>query len=281
MSSATATRRAIFELVAERPRPVGEIAAQLPVTRPAVSQHLKVLKEAGLVADRAEDQAHLPDRPRGARRAPRLLRTVLEHDARCVQGRRRAPNRRRPMTATSDTPTTSHHHDRSSSTRRRAARSRCSPPAGGRGGRRSTTSCRRSWPRSSSSRASVATSSTAASTAASAPVGAGPRLRAAQPGGDQLGHRPRVADRAGSGPHERGGGHLRRGGARAAPGRLEHRHFDRHGEGWQQMRDEVGAPGRLELGAAAVRSGRRDLNQANRAARTGANTRARPIARNS
>ena len=47
-----ATRRAIFELVAERPRPVGEIAAQLPVTRPAVSQHLKVLKEAGLVVDR-------------------------------------------------------------------------------------------------------------------------------------------------------------------------------------------------------------------------------------
>jgi DNA-binding transcriptional ArsR family regulator len=47
------TRRAIFELVAEAARPVGEIAAQLPVTRPAVSQHLKVLKEAGLVIDRA------------------------------------------------------------------------------------------------------------------------------------------------------------------------------------------------------------------------------------
>lgn len=47
------TRRAVFELVAERARPVGEIAAHLPVTRPAVSQHLKVLKEAGLVTDRA------------------------------------------------------------------------------------------------------------------------------------------------------------------------------------------------------------------------------------
>lgn len=47
------TRRVIFELVAARPRPVGEIATQLPVTRPAVSQHLKVLKEAGLVVDRA------------------------------------------------------------------------------------------------------------------------------------------------------------------------------------------------------------------------------------
>jgi DNA-binding transcriptional ArsR family regulator len=54
-----ATRRAIFELLAEGPRPVGEIAQQLPVTRPAVSQHLKVLKEAGLVIDRAEGTRRL------------------------------------------------------------------------------------------------------------------------------------------------------------------------------------------------------------------------------
>ncbi len=46
------TRRAIFELVAEEPMPVGAIAARVPVSRPAVSQHLKVLKEAGLVVDR-------------------------------------------------------------------------------------------------------------------------------------------------------------------------------------------------------------------------------------
>jgi len=46
------TRRAIFERVAERPRAVGELASELPVSRPAVSQHLKVLKEAGLVMDR-------------------------------------------------------------------------------------------------------------------------------------------------------------------------------------------------------------------------------------
>ena len=46
------TRRAIFELLADGPRPVGEIARDLPVTRPAVSQHLKVLQEAGLVTDR-------------------------------------------------------------------------------------------------------------------------------------------------------------------------------------------------------------------------------------
>jgi DNA-binding transcriptional ArsR family regulator len=53
------TRRAIFELLADGPRPVGEIAAQLPVTRPAVSQHLKVLKEAGLVTDRPEGTRRL------------------------------------------------------------------------------------------------------------------------------------------------------------------------------------------------------------------------------
>jgi DNA-binding transcriptional ArsR family regulator len=46
------TRRAIFERVATRPRAVGELASELPVSRPAVSQHLKVLKEAGLVTDR-------------------------------------------------------------------------------------------------------------------------------------------------------------------------------------------------------------------------------------
>jgi DNA-binding transcriptional ArsR family regulator len=48
------TRRTIFELVAARPRAVGELADVLPVTRPAVSQHLKLLKTAGLVLDRAE-----------------------------------------------------------------------------------------------------------------------------------------------------------------------------------------------------------------------------------
>jgi DNA-binding transcriptional ArsR family regulator len=47
------TRRAIFELLAEGPTPVGELAARLPISRPAVSQHLAVLKSAGLVTDRA------------------------------------------------------------------------------------------------------------------------------------------------------------------------------------------------------------------------------------
>jgi DNA-binding transcriptional ArsR family regulator len=46
------TRFAIFEALTERPRAVGELAGLFPVSRPAVSQHLKVLKDAGLVKDR-------------------------------------------------------------------------------------------------------------------------------------------------------------------------------------------------------------------------------------
>jgi DNA-binding transcriptional ArsR family regulator len=52
------TRRAVFESIVEEAQTVGALAARLPVSRPAVSQHLKVLKEAGLVADE----------PRGAAR---------------------------------------------------------------------------------------------------------------------------------------------------------------------------------------------------------------------
>src|SRR5947207_10318201 len=48
------TRRRVFERLRSRPRPVGAIARGMPVSRPAVSQHLKALKEAGLVADRPE-----------------------------------------------------------------------------------------------------------------------------------------------------------------------------------------------------------------------------------
>jgi DNA-binding transcriptional ArsR family regulator len=53
------TRRAVFELLGDGPRAVGEIASELPVTRPAVSQHLKVLKEAGLVTDRPDGTRRL------------------------------------------------------------------------------------------------------------------------------------------------------------------------------------------------------------------------------
>ncbi|HEY3482790.1 MAG TPA: metalloregulator ArsR/SmtB family transcription factor [Streptomyces sp.] len=47
------TRRAIIACLAEQPRAVGELANVLPISRPAVSQHLKVLKDAGLVTERA------------------------------------------------------------------------------------------------------------------------------------------------------------------------------------------------------------------------------------
>ena len=56
------TRRAIVLLLAERPHAVVELADQLPVTRPAVSQHLKVLRDAGLVEEE----------PMGTRRVYRL-----------------------------------------------------------------------------------------------------------------------------------------------------------------------------------------------------------------
>ncbi len=48
------TRRRVFERLRAGPRPVGVLAASLPVSRPAVSQHLKALKEAGLVEERSE-----------------------------------------------------------------------------------------------------------------------------------------------------------------------------------------------------------------------------------
>ena len=53
------TRRRVFEALASGPRAVGEIAGDLPVSRPAVSQHLKVLGEAGLVVNRADGARRL------------------------------------------------------------------------------------------------------------------------------------------------------------------------------------------------------------------------------
>jgi DNA-binding transcriptional ArsR family regulator len=53
------TRQAIVELLADGPRAVGEIARELPVSRPAVSQHLRVLKEAGLVTDHQQGTRRL------------------------------------------------------------------------------------------------------------------------------------------------------------------------------------------------------------------------------
>jgi len=48
------TRRQILELLRHRPRSVGELAGEMPVSRPAVSRHLRLMKEGGLVVDHAE-----------------------------------------------------------------------------------------------------------------------------------------------------------------------------------------------------------------------------------
>ena len=53
------TRRQVFELLRSGPRSVGELAAGLPVTRPAVSQHLRVLEDVGLVTHRRSGTRHL------------------------------------------------------------------------------------------------------------------------------------------------------------------------------------------------------------------------------
>jgi DNA-binding transcriptional ArsR family regulator len=69
------TRRAILELLRDGPKPVVELADALPVSRPAVSQHLRVLKQAGLVADTAAGRRRLyAVHPAGLE----ALRTYLE-----------------------------------------------------------------------------------------------------------------------------------------------------------------------------------------------------------
>src|SRR3982750_542709 len=53
------TRRLVLERIAETPRSVGALASELPVSRPAVSQHLRVLKDAGLVVDEARGTSRI------------------------------------------------------------------------------------------------------------------------------------------------------------------------------------------------------------------------------
>lgn len=68
------TRQAIVELLAAGPRSVGDLAGDLPVSRPAVSQHLRVLREAGLVTDRPAGTRRLYQLdPAGARAARAYL----------------------------------------------------------------------------------------------------------------------------------------------------------------------------------------------------------------
>src|SRR3984957_17071401 len=90
------TRRAIFERLARSPGAVGELARELPVSRPAVSQHLKILKSAGLVTDRAAGTRRVY--PAGPRRDPRLLRAVLAAVPGQVRGCRQPADSGGPMT---------------------------------------------------------------------------------------------------------------------------------------------------------------------------------------
>src|SRR5690348_978817 len=70
------TRRTIFERLADGPRAVGDLASELPVSRPAVSQHLKVLQGAGLVTDE----------PVGARRLYRVDPAGIDELRRYLDG---------------------------------------------------------------------------------------------------------------------------------------------------------------------------------------------------
>jgi DNA-binding transcriptional ArsR family regulator len=73
------TRRAVFESLRAGPRAVGEIAGKLPVSRPAVSQHLRALKEAGLVQDRRDGARRLYEvDPRGLEEVRTYLETFWE-----------------------------------------------------------------------------------------------------------------------------------------------------------------------------------------------------------
>ena len=87
------TRRSILELLRDRPGSVAELAGQLPVTRPAVSQHLKVLKDAGLVRERGQGDA--PDYPSTWRAPTRCGATSMLVEAAMAVPRAMAVEERR------------------------------------------------------------------------------------------------------------------------------------------------------------------------------------------
>ena len=90
------TRRTIFEMLGEQPQAVGELARRLPVSRPAVSQHLKVLKQAGIVIDRPRGTQRIYEIDRDGLAILRSLsRPDLDQRARRVQDTRPKRPRRR------------------------------------------------------------------------------------------------------------------------------------------------------------------------------------------
>ena len=93
------TRRAIVQRLLEGPTPVGKLAGRFPVSRPAISQHLRVLKDAGLVVDQAAGNRRIYRLdPRGFDSLREYFETVLERCAGGLQARSRA------ITPSRDTP---------------------------------------------------------------------------------------------------------------------------------------------------------------------------------
>lgn len=82
------TRRSLFERVVAAPRSVGELAKGLPVSQPAVSQHLKVLKEAGLVAERREGTRRIYSADAAALGELRAYVDAMWREARSTASRR-------------------------------------------------------------------------------------------------------------------------------------------------------------------------------------------------
>src|SRR3954463_15593885 len=136
------TRRSVLEELRDGPEAVGEIASRLPVSRPAVSQHLRVLKEAGLVTERQDGTRRLsrvdPDGLAGLREYLDGFWEEALASFKAAAGAEERREKRRPWQRQKRSPR------RSTSTRRPRPRSRCSPSGSESGGR---------WSNSASSRA--------------------------------------------------------------------------------------------------------------------------------
>jgi DNA-binding transcriptional ArsR family regulator len=91
------TRRMLFERLVARPLAVGELAAGLPISRPAVSQHLRVLEQAGLVRGRAEGRRRIyAVDPRGLAALRRDLDRFWSHALAAFQAAVEEPERNEP-----------------------------------------------------------------------------------------------------------------------------------------------------------------------------------------
>ena len=91
------TRRAIFERLLESPSAVGDLAKEFPVSRPAVSQHLKVLKGAGLVIDRQDGNRRIYQlNPDGVGAVRAYFDELWDHALAAFKRAAETPNQRRP-----------------------------------------------------------------------------------------------------------------------------------------------------------------------------------------